>query len=140
MGTGKGRMRKVTEMERKCGRFTTLLCQSAVTGDNLLLTAVPQLAEMDTWKVPILLCCAAIAWDSHRMDKSYQCMCFPKPQSLPMQLVRTAPRQQSQALRGREKLELRFSQSFMDVHDYVVFTGCVLPLPLAFGVGNQRRL
>lgn len=28
----------------------------------------------------------------------------------------------------------------MDVHNYVVFTGCVLPLPLAFGVGNQRRL
>lgn len=46
MGTGKGRMRKVTEMERKCGRFTTLLCQSAVMGDNLLLTAVPQLAEL----------------------------------------------------------------------------------------------
>lgn len=69
------------------------------------------------------------------MDKSYQCTCFPKPQ-----FAQAAGENSTEAaLSGTQRMRNtgRFSRSFMDVRNDVVFTRCVLPLPLAFGIGTK---
>lgn len=103
-----------------------------IMGDRLLLAAVPWLAELESAN-PAVLC-------SHTMGEPQNGQILPvHVLSRASEFAQTVGKNSTEAaISGTQRMRQAGNKVQSVLHGHVVFTRCVLPLPLTSGIWNQR--